>query len=306
MNTLKKEAQCIVESGEKIDLFVITHTDRDHIGGVLALIRDFELGDIVDKFWFNYEDLTVEVDDRSGKISIADGIHLRDYLKQNGKLPAYDITAAVEAVDFYGAWLTVLSPMPLDVGKYQNLWLKEEKAGLERTLITAGEDDYSHSISELSQKPFREDRSLLNRVSIAFLFQLYGKSILFLADSHPSIVVNSLKRLGYSRDRKLKVDLVKLSHHGSKFNTSDELLSLIQCDSFAISANGQNRDYFPHKECLARILCSSGRDLTNKVQFIFNYDNDTLRSIFSVEEFEKYNFECLYPDIGENGYTIGL
>ena len=38
----------------------------------------------------------------------------------------------------------------------------------------------------------------------------------------------------------LKIDYVKVSHHGSKANTNDELLSLLDCNNFIISANGRH------------------------------------------------------------------
>jgi hypothetical protein len=51
----------------------------------------------------------------------------------------------------------------------------------------------------------------------------------------------------------LEVDLVKVSHHGSKGNTSPELLSMISSKRFVISTNGAIHS-LPDKQCLARII----------------------------------------------------
>ena len=61
---------------------------------------------------------------------------------------------------------------------------------------------------------------------------LCNVKILLLADSHPSVIVASLRALYYSETQKLTVDYMKVSHHGSRYNTSPELLSLINCRQF--------------------------------------------------------------------------
>lgn len=303
--TLRKEVKQILSADEKIDLFVITHTDQDHISGVLAFISEFGELNLVDKYWFNHSNLNVMLRNPSDKISIGNGIILRDFLAERGQLPDSEITMNMDSFSLSGAIFTILSPTKKVLQDYQQLWRDEESKrdpSLDR--IASIKDDYNFSIEQLIQNKFREDDKLENGVSITFLVQLGAKSVLFLADSHPSIIVQSLKQLGYSTESKLKVNYVKLSHHGSKFNTNEELLALLDCSSFIISANGKNHYHFPHKETLARILAHPYRDLSKHIQFIFNYDNDVLRNIFSESEFAKFNFSCLYPERGTNGYTV--
>lgn len=303
--TLRKEVQQILEADERIDLFVITHTDQDHISGVLAFIREFGDLNLVDKYWFNHSNLDVMFRNPSDKISIGDGITLRDFLAQSGQLPDSEITADMAGLSLSGAILTVLSPTKRVLRDYQLLWRNEESkrdTGMGR--IASIKDDRYFTVEQLVQNTFREDDKLENGVSIVFLFRFGAKSVLFLGDSHPSIVVQSLKQLGYSAKSKLKVDYTKLSHHGSKSNTNEELLALLDCNTFIISANGKNRYHFPHKETLARILAHPYRDLSKHIQFIFNYDNDVIRNIFTESEFIKFNFSCLYPERGTNGHTI--
>jgi beta-lactamase superfamily II metal-dependent hydrolase len=305
LRTLKKEAKRVSDANEKIDLFIITHTDQDHISGVLKFVKDYGETNLVEQYWFNHSDVNMLSNKASNKISIPQGIKLREYLKNRGKLLEYDVTDEMDDIDCYGAKLIVLSPQKLILEEYKNLWNKEEKCPKKssKKLISSEENDYSYSIEQLAKNSFREDSKLENGVSIAFLFQVHGKTILFLADSYPSTIINSFKDKGYD---KLKVDYVKLSHHASKSNTNDELLSFIDCDKYIISANGKNQYHFPHKESLARILNHSQRDFSRQITFIFNYNNNVLQNIFTEEEKRNYNFLCSYPNKNENGFTIKL
>jgi hypothetical protein len=105
---------------------------------------------------------------------------------------------------------------------------------------------------------------------------------------------------------RLKVDYVKLAHHGSKCNFNEQLLDMIDCDNFIISANGGGTYNLPNKEVLAKILYNPKRDLNNQITFIFNHDNDILRNIFVIDDNAeiKYNFRCQFPKIEQNAFII--
>ena len=294
LRTLKKEAQRVIDGQERIDLFVITHTDRDHISGVLKFVKEYGGADIVDEYWFNHTTLDVPLGAASNTISIADGMKMRDFLRQIGRLPKLQITNDLHDIHFRGAELVVLSPDSTTLQDYASLRrMKGASEELDKS-ISSNKADYSCSIEQLSRNPFIEDQQFENKVSIALVF----------ADSHPSTIANALRDRGYSRTNKLKTSYVKLSHHASRFNTSYDLLSLIECDRFIVSANGKNRYRFPHKEALARVITNPERDPSTPIVFFFNYDNSLLRSIFSESEMLHYNFSCDYPSEGEDGITL--
>jgi len=304
--TIKREAERIVDRNEKIDIFVITHIDQDHIGGALRFLKEFGKRGIVDEYWVNWcANLDVSIPDNDWKISYSQGINLRDYLSDIGKLNVEGFHENLEPINLYGARITIFSPEFNDLEYFRKKWSMEEQI-LKKELISANQSDYHLSIEELSKKTFVEDTRMENKISISFLFEYKDKSILFLADSHPSTIENSLKKRCYSKNNKLKVDLIKLSHHASKFNTNPGLFELVECNSYIISANGRNRHYFPHKETLSRILKNPGRENDQKINFIFNYDNAEIRSIFKESDFSLYNFNCFYPAGDENGYVIEL
>jgi hypothetical protein len=109
---------------------------------------------------------------------------------------------------------------------------------------------------------------------------------LLLGDAHPSTVVESLEALGYTAQNPLQIDYVKVSHHGSKANTNDDLLTLIDCNNFIISANG-NHHGLPNKKTLARII-----KYFPNANLMFNYPN-LISQIFSDEELTNASFRAI-------------
>ncbi|BAF71688.1 hypothetical protein [Sulfurovum sp. NBC37-1] len=140
------------------------------------------------------------------------------------------------------------------------------------------------------QNEFEEDKSLPNGSSIAFILEIGDKKILFLGDSHPSVIIDGLKELRYSNRNKLEIDFMKVSHHGSKANTSNELLEIIKCDKFIISTDGSKHG-LPNKETLARII-----NKHSGCKIYFTYP-DLIKKIFSEKELNNGLFEAL--DISE-------
>ena len=65
-----------------------------------------------------------------------------------------------------------------------------------------------------------------------------------------------------------KVDVLKLSHHGSKSNTSDVLLKNLKTDIYALSTNG-NGQRVPNKAVVAHLLKNAPE---YEVTLACNYD----------------------------------
>lgn len=121
------------------------------------------------------------------------------------------------------------------------------------------------SIETLASSSFEPDKSPTNQSSFAFLIESEQKRILYLGDCHVKTVI---LWLNLNKVEKISVDAVKISHHGSKNNTSLELLERIECSNYLISTNGKVHNH-PDLETLARIIFS------NKDKYIniyFNYE----------------------------------
>ncbi|HBQ2641452.1 TPA: hypothetical protein L7T65_005413, partial [Klebsiella pneumoniae] len=149
--------------------------------------------------------------------------------------------------------------------------------------------DYKTSLREFYEKidNFTEDDSVVNGASIALSIEWKERRFLLLSDAHPTIVAASIKDL-YGVE-KTTFDIVKMSHHGSAKNINNDLLSLISCRDFVVSADANKRHFHPNKEALSRVLFSNG--IENTI-FHFTYDKEELRNIFLSEPDVMVRFPC--------------
>lgn len=293
-HTLKQEIAKLKE----VDLFVITHMDDDHIGGMTALINEYPIPPIKE-IWFNYCSIDSDISmQMTNKISIGQALKLRDYLSKNAVISPTILQNAEYQIGL--ANLKVLSPNEKSYKKYVKLFPTDETENKFLNKISVRENDYSASVESFRDVSFIEDSSIPNGGSIAFLFQLLDFKMLFLADAHPSVIVEGLNNLGFSKENKISVDYVKLSHHGSAFNINEALINIIDCKNYIISTNG-SKHQLPNKKTLSRIILNQENKGLN---FIFNYDNPTTRNIFTLEEQNTFKFELSYPKVGENHYLI--
>jgi len=83
------------------------------------------------------------------------------------------------------------------------------------------------NVEALLEEKFSEDNSSTNGSSIAFILESGGKRVLFLGDSHPSVIKNFLEK-DAENPTPVWFDAIKVSHHGSKSNTNSDLLALVE------------------------------------------------------------------------------
>jgi metal-dependent hydrolase (beta-lactamase superfamily II) len=281
---LRKELKEIRDRNEYIDLLVLTHIDNDHIEGLLKWFEiDPKAVEMIGNIWFNSGKLIAQslnqpenIDLRVGlKIfktaftGVNEAIEFEDYLLQNTKWDR-KIVMKGEVLEEFGVKIQVLSPDKNQLCKL----LKQYKAVTGDSAYTAGREKdwvktFSSFIDEESNDDFkfRQDTSVKNGSSISFIITIEDKSFLFLGDSHPNGIVNALKELGYNKENPLIVEAMKVSHHGSKNNTSTELLSLIETDNYLISTDSTGHGH-PNKRTLARIINRNSNAILH-----FNYTN---------------------------------
>jgi hypothetical protein len=122
-------------------------------------------------------------------------------------------------------------------------------------------------LDALLTRQSRPDNAAANGASIAFLAEYADWSCLFLADAHPEVVCASIRRLLAERSlERLRVDAVKVAHHGSKGNTSDELMALVESPRYLFSTNGAHLATRPR--AVQRII---DRSTTLVPTLYFNY-----------------------------------
>lgn len=288
---LLKELESIQSSNQVIDLLILSHVDDDHIGGLLKGFKsDGLLTQLTQKVWFNsgkliFDHFDKEPDESNllamgnvepagdGYTSIGQGVTFESYIEDKNIWERNLILEGQEKKEF-GAKFSFLSPTEDKLKKLLIKWEKERPESL-----TSGRNtDYDKSFSELlDSDEFQEDNSIHNGSSIAFIFEYGERRILLLGDAHDSVVVESLKNRIESGESN-KFELVKLSHHGSKYNTSTDFLNLIDCDNYVVSTDASKHG-LPNKTTLARIYASNP-----KANVFFNYPEIAKSKVFTSSE----------------------
>lgn len=312
-NVISSHVKEIQASNESIDLWVVSHIHDDHIGGIEQFIRQVQTGeskDTVNKWVYNCPRRVKQSIENKRSVSVAKSIRQGDilsrYLKGINKTPKEDIIASAEPIDIFGLKIYILTPSLGKLGKLRAKYESDPKLPLEKRegeVISeakrAVKDDYHVQLNSFDLSIWDEDESIENGSSISVLTDYDGIKILWLADAHPSDIILTLNSMGYSKDNKIICDWVKVTHHGSKANNSDELYSLIDCRQFLFSANGKNKHKLPAKESIARILRNEHRKMEDHYTLYFTHDNEVLQNIFISENesiYDELNFSTVFSE----------
>lgn len=310
---LSKELLGIVEHNNQVDLWVITHIHDDHIGGAIGYAAAVDAGiqrDIVSKWWYNpprVPKLVKWEGETSRAMSIGQSNTLAAFIFRTGSLLGHNISSSDEPCELDGLRISVLSPdqdgLSALAKKYADpkilLELSENSSFFEP--MAARLRDYHIKAKHFDFSSWRQDGNLENAGSIVLLLEGNGCKMLLLADSHPSTVVSSLKRKGFSSANPIECDLVKVSHHGSLSNNSGELYSMISCSNYLITCDGTNKHGLAQKACIVRILTAPRRNNARRYFFYFSSEDDFLKTMFDVDGPNIYidlNFEFVFPSHG--------
>lgn len=309
----------IPAGGCHFELLVITHIDKDHIGGVLELLRRAPAGVTFGDVWFNgWKHLQAE--DELGAVQG----ELVSLLIEDRDLPwneAFDGKAVALGENGQlrdipplpgGMKLTLLSPGRAELRRLRDKWedeliAEEMRPGSEEDARAELERRYPPDLLGEEGPPdpdrdiedgFQSDTSAANGSSIVLLAEYEEKRALLCADAYPSLVLRGLSQL---TGGKFDVDVLKISHHGSHKNTNMEEIEALRCSHYLVSTDGS---YYKHPDnaALSRVVKCGGDWPT----LYFNYrtvkterwDDPTLRA--------EYDYKTVYPAVGGAGLTIEL
>jgi len=325
-NVLEEKLNKLPDGDKRVELVVISHVDTDHIEGIIRLLAQkrnrwpFEPEDI----WFNgwrHLETSTDLGGREGDFLSA-LIRCRAFNEWNkafnkGSIMVQSDEPLPEKMLNDGMKLTLLAPDEeklksmaakwrkdvaahgLEPGDLDDAWeqlVETTKYHLDDGLLGSS-DDFSKEIA----KQLKTDESVANGTSIAFLAEYEGKSCLFLADAHADLICKSLKRLIPGGQDRLMVDAVKISHHGSRHNISEDLMKLIDAKHYLISSNGAYHKH-PDKAAIEAIIHWSKR----KPILWFNYQTKYTSAWSEVPTNGDKKFASNYPTSGKGGIVIEL
>jgi hypothetical protein len=328
---IRRRIEKVPRHQRRFDLLVITHIDLDHISGVLGLLRDLPDGVSFADVWFNgWEQLLAAekvLDD--GILGAKLGERVSARLKQ-GQLPwnrsfdggpvvIADATGPLPVRRLEGGLtLTLLSPTLERLRRLRPKWEDEiTKAKLHlgqagETLEGIGHPDEvadkgilggeTIDIDAYAKCPFKDDTSEANGSSIAMLAEYGTSACVLMGDAYASDVAKSIRCVLADRGgERLKIDALKLSHHGGRKNTSPALLDLVTCSRYLFSTDGSVYDH-PHQESVARVIVHGAHG--GVPSLIFNYRSpETLRWAKAPDPGGPRRYVPVYPE-GEPGLRV--
>lgn len=295
-----------------VDLLMVSHVDDDHIQGILDLTHDLIQDDPqfaqVLNFWHNsFEniigeipaeleasfkkqfgeasmsgeppDMTLDVDEDEEVIvsslkvlaSIPQGAQLRSDVVNKlqsqlnmefdgGLIVAKEESQAVDMGE--GLRFTVVGPMRAELKKLyekHQQWLKDLAAGGK-----TAEDVLSAYV----------DKSVPNLSSVVVLAEAEGKRILLTGDARGDKILKGLELVGLMQaGGQMQVDILKVPHHGSSNNVSDDFFERIIARHYVFSGNGEHGN--PERASMQMLLEARGDD------------DYTIHLTYPIEEIDK-------------------
>lgn len=308
-----KDIKSELENLDNVELFVMSHIDADHLAGAIPLVRQDTPPFEPKRVWYNSRPQLKAAETRSPIIeplSARQGEKLARGIVKFGwpwneefvsEIVSTDSPEAHQPMDIAdGLTIRLLSPSDAQLVALLDEWDNELATANIRTFDPDVDPDPVSplfepfgvpNVSDLVAEDYDRDRTEANGASIAFIAEFDGKRVLLAADAHSEVLEKALEPLAQAGGGKYRVDLMKISHHGSKANTSKVFPDLIDCTRFAVSTNG-SRHHHPHEESIARILAA---DKNRQKTLFFNYrqpSSDTWESAMLQAE---WNYDTVYP-----------
>jgi beta-lactamase superfamily II metal-dependent hydrolase len=272
---------------------LITHIDYDHIEGIIKLLNDDSINHDY-TLYVNTPEL-IENLNNSSKVGYQQGEQLLKLINKKKIIVKPIFLPEFPIIEIEGLKCTILSPDSEVIQLLSNNWDEFRQKEIKKKEFSdkvSSEPFILKSIDEILKE--RElvknwSNDLINSSSITFIAEFDGKKVLFLADGHPKIIENILDKLGYTSSNPLEVYAIKISHHGSKHNTTKSLIKRIRAQKVIISTNQSGISRHPHREAIIKIAnCINRYNLD--LEFVFNYPID-FQEFITQEEIKAFNLK---------------
>ncbi len=249
-----------------IDLAMVSHIDDDHVAGLLQMmqkVKDLEEAHEpvpwrIRRFWHNaFDDLLgndqVGVGVAGSAVSVAalgdllpgagsnllasvpQGRNLAKLLRAlglDGNPPFGGLVRLRETpVEIDGLKLTVVAPLDAELEALQTTWDEKIRPLLKKERTPAGQTEIADFL----------DDSVFNLASLVVLAEKGAKRILLTGDARGDHTLAGLEKAGrLDAGGKLRLDVLKVPHHGSDRNVTVDYFRRLPAKHYLISADGKH------------------------------------------------------------------
>lgn len=312
-----------------VSLAMVSHIDSDHIAGLIDLtkeeIRARDRGKPrlveISAFWNNsFDDLlgnrelsriatlpntasfaaSAGVDPHSLLIAagVKQGQKLRDQLKslRLGGNPPFGkfvvaTTKSKSTIKLGPLKLTVIGPHQKELEGLQKEWDKELRS----------QQGASNAVRRSRAAAFL-DRSAANLSSIVVMAESKRKRMLFTGDARGDHILKGLRRFRYFRSGKVRLDVLKVPHHGSHHNVTEEFFRQLPAKHYVFSGDGHHGN--PEIDTLKMVTSARGRA---RYTFHFTYRLAKLERFFKKDSKDnRRNYKVRYREEGDFSIWVDL
>lgn len=163
------------------------------------------------------------------------------------------------------------------------------------------DSDLETRLEKAAEQPVKENQiTTSNKASLAFVWEKGDKKVLILGDAKPGIVIDGLIKHYPNGPWPMMFEAVKVSHHGSHYNTTEGLQRLIDSEHYFVT--GGEEGTRPSEAALGRILLPAPKGGVKKRTLHVNYKTSLTEKLEADKILqEKCHFEI---DLEQNQYEF--
>jgi len=192
--------------------------------------------------------------------------------------------------------LRIVGPTQTNLQELKDDWLEWLQQQEDRVLVP------DLRVAERAARSL--DTSVPNLSSIMFLAEADGKTILFTGDGRSDHLLGGLAQTGLlDSEGRLHVDVLKLPHHGSKYNISQDFIRAVTADRYVVSASGKHGH--PHKDTL-RWIVRTAHDQGRAIEIVATNSTRSLRDLVGEYEPSEYGYRLTVMPEGSPEQVLEL
>lgn len=314
-----------------LEMVMVSHIDRDHITGILALINELvkkrqanqPLPYKIVRLWHNSFDDFIKKKPETLSAALDAGIQAAAAADFSGEMPlnfpadpanvmvVADIKQGRELRNNATTALSLQLNKPFkDIVVAPAAGKKEVDLGNglkfivvapNQARVDALQAEWDVTIEKLGFAKDAEaaeaiaadylDKSIPNLSSIVVLAEADGKRMLLTGDARGDDIIAGLRSAGLLENERLHVDLLKLPHHGSDRNVRIDFFRMVTADRYVISANGMHEN--PDIETLRMISEARGQ---SEFKIYLTNREERLVKFFDEEKAKGKKYEAVFRD----------